>query len=69
MLNNISTFLYFMLTKNQGDLIAERKGGKDKELRGEWKTGDYALRQALKNRLDSLADIIEIIDVLPDKQI
>jgi hypothetical protein len=69
MLNNISTLLYSMLTKNQGDLIAERKGGKDKELRGEWKTGDYALRQALKNRLDSLADIIEIIDVLPDKQI
>jgi hypothetical protein len=58
-----------MLTKNQNDLIAERKGGKDKEGRGEWKTGDYALRQALKTRLDSMADILEIFDVLPDKQI
>jgi len=69
MLNNISTFLYYMLTKNQCDLIAERKGGKDKDRRGEWKAGDYALRQALKNRLDSMKDVLEIFDVLPDKQI
>jgi hypothetical protein len=58
-----------MLTENQRKLIAERKGGKDKEGRGEWKTGDYALRQALKSRLDSIEDILEILDVLPDKQI
>ena len=69
MLNNISTFLYSMLTKNQCNLIAERKGGKDKDLRGGWKAGDYALRQALKNRLDSMKDVSEIFDVLPDKQI
>lgn len=58
-----------MFTENQGNLIAERKGGKYRESRGEWKTGDYALRQALKTRLDSITDILEIIDVLPDRQI
>ena len=56
-----------MLIKTQKGLIAERKGGKNKE-RGDWKTGDYALRQLLKNRLESISDILEIIDVLPDKQ-
>lgn len=58
-----------MLTSNQRKLIAERNGGKKKEGRIEWKTGDYALRQVVKTRLDSMADLVEIFDVLPDKQI
>ncbi len=58
-----------MLTKHQKDLVAERKSGKDKDGRAEWKTGDYALRQVLKTRLDSMGDLLEIFDVLPDKQI
>jgi hypothetical protein len=58
-----------MLTKHQRDLIAERKGAKNKNGRAEWKTGDYALRQYLKNQLDSMGDLLDVFDVLPDKQI
>lgn len=58
-----------MLTRHQRDLIAERKDEKNKDGRTEWKAGDYALRQYLKNQLDSMADLLDVFDVLPDKQI
>jgi hypothetical protein len=58
-----------MLTKHQRALIEERKGGKKRKVRGDWKTGDYALRKYLKDQLDSITELLEIIDVLPEKQI
>ena len=58
-----------MLTKHQIRLIDERKGGKNSEGRAGWKAGDYALRQHLKKQLDSMSDLLEIFEVLPDKQL
>ena len=58
-----------MLTEHQMRLIDERKGGKNSEGRAGWKTGDYLLRQHLKKQLDSMSDLLEIFDVLPDKQL
>ena len=58
-----------MLTKHQMRLIDERKGGKNSERRAVWKAGDYALRQHLKKQLDSMSDLLEIFEVLPEKQL
>jgi hypothetical protein len=58
-----------MLTENQKSLIEERKGHKNSKRQARWKAGDYALRQHLKKQLDSMSEILEIFEVLPDKQL
>jgi hypothetical protein len=58
-----------MLTKNQRDMIDEKKiNGKDLDQKRK-KYIDYTLKQFAKKQLDSISDLAEVLDVLSDDQL
>ena len=61
-----------MLAKAQRDMLDARKSNFNeakKDLYKDQKYVDFTLRQYVKRQLDSLADVLEVIDALPPDQI